>query len=82
MDSGPLTVADVAAGFGYAAYLVVGPGAVHLIKIVSIIEHTRECLGGLVERSITGGELAANSTVSPPSAAAILPYCGVTTDPN
>jgi hypothetical protein len=28
------------------------------IKIVSIIdEHTRECLGGLVERSIAGGEL-------------------------
>ena len=28
------------------------------IKIVSIIdEHTRECLGGLVERNITGGDL-------------------------
>ena len=28
------------------------------IKIVSIIdEHTRECLGGLVERSITGEHL-------------------------
>jgi putative transposase len=30
------------------------------IKIVSIIdEHTRECLGGLVERSITGEDLIA-----------------------
>jgi hypothetical protein len=30
------------------------------IKIVSIIdEHTRECLGGLVERSITGENLIA-----------------------
>ena len=28
------------------------------IKIVSIIdEHTRECLGGMVERSITGEDL-------------------------
>ena len=30
------------------------------IKIVSIIdEHTRECLGGMVERSITGEDLIA-----------------------
>jgi transposase InsO family protein len=30
------------------------------IKIVSFIdEHTRECLGGLVERSITGADLIA-----------------------
>ena len=30
------------------------------IKIVSIVdEHTRECLGGLVERSITGEDLIA-----------------------
>ena len=30
------------------------------IKIVSIVdEHTRECLGGMVERSITGEDLIA-----------------------
>ena len=28
------------------------------IKIASIVdEHTHECLGGLVERSVTGGDL-------------------------
>lgn len=36
------------------------------MKIVSIVdEHTRECLAGLVERSITADRLTRNSTGSP-----------------
>lgn len=39
------------------------------IKIVSIIdEHTRECLGGMVERSITADQLIDKRTGWPPNA--------------
>jgi putative transposase len=45
------------------------------VKIASIVdEHTRECLGGLVARSITADTL---TNVSPPTAAT-LPCCVVT----
>ena len=40
------------------------------IKIVSIVdEHTRECLGGLVERSVTADVLIKKRTASPASVA-------------
>lgn len=54
------------------------------IKIVSIIdEHTRECLGGLVERSITGEHLIAElDRLAAPNGAPTRWSCGVTTDPN
>ena len=53
------------------------------IKIVSIIdEHTRECLGGMVERSITGETSPPNSTAWPPNAAPFRRCFGATTDPN
>ena len=53
------------------------------IKIVSIIdEHTRECLGGLVERSITGEHLIAELDRLAANAAPTRRCCAVTTDPN
>jgi hypothetical protein len=53
------------------------------VKIVSIIDaHTRECLGGMVERSITGEELSPSWIGWPPSAAPTRRCCVVTTDPN
>jgi putative transposase len=40
------------------------------VTVVSIVdEHTRGCLGGLVERSRTGGTSSTNWTASPPGAA-------------
>jgi transposase InsO family protein len=52
------------------------------IKIVSMVdEHTRECLGGLVERSVTADVPSTNSTASRNSAATPL-CCGATTAPN
>jgi putative transposase len=52
------------------------------IKIVSIVdEHTRECLGGLVERSITADDLI--DELNRLAAQRAYPRCcGVTTDPN
>jgi hypothetical protein len=53
------------------------------IKIVSIIdEHTRECLGGLVERSITGESLIAELDRLAGQRGTIPQCCGATTDPN
>jgi transposase InsO family protein len=53
------------------------------IKIVSIIdEHTRECLGGMVERSITGEDLVAELDDWPLSVVRIRRCCGATTGPN
>ena len=52
------------------------------VKIVSIVdEQTRECLGGLVERSITSDRLIDELDGSPPIAA-IRPCCAATTAPN
>ena len=52
------------------------------IKIASIIdEHTRKCLGGLVDRSITADVLIDELTASPP-AVAIPACCAATTAPN
>jgi putative transposase len=46
------------------------------VKIVSIIdEHTRECLGGLVERSVTADILMARPECLPLVAMIIEPYC-------
>ncbi len=51
------------------------------VKIVSIVdEHTRECLGGLVERSITADRLI-DATASSP-AADTRPRCAATTARN
>jgi putative transposase len=53
------------------------------IKIVSIInEHTCECLGGMVERSITGEDLIAELDRLAARAAPNRWCCVVTTDPN
>lgn len=53
------------------------------IKIVSIIdEHTRECLGGMVERSITGEHVITELDRWLPSAAPTRWCCAATTDPN
>jgi putative transposase len=53
------------------------------IKIVSIIdEHTRECLGGMIQRSITGEDLITELARLAPSAAQSRRCCVVTTDPN
>jgi hypothetical protein len=53
-----------------------------LIKIVSIVdEHTRECLGGLVDRNITSDDLIAELDASP-STGAIRPCCAATTAPS
>jgi putative transposase len=53
------------------------------IKIVSIVdEHTGECLGGMVERSITGEDLIAELDRSPLTAEAIPPCCAATTAAN
>ena len=49
------------------------------LKIVSMVdEHTRECLGGLVERGITGDDLIDELAASPLSVATQL-CCAVTT---
>ena len=53
------------------------------IKIVSIVdEHTRECLGGLVERGITGEELIAELDRLAAERGTHPACCVVTTDPN
>jgi hypothetical protein len=53
------------------------------VKIVSIVdEHTRECLGGLVERSITGEYLIAELDRLAAERGPIRGCCDVTTDPN
>lgn len=50
------------------------------IKIVSIVdEHTRECLGGMGDRSITSSP---NSTAGLPSEEPSRRSCAVTTGPN
>jgi putative transposase len=43
-------------------------------------QHTRECLGGLLERSITGDDLIDDSTASPNSGAT-RPYCAADNGP-
>lgn len=53
------------------------------IKIVSIIdEHTRECLGGMVERSIMVGTSSTNWTGLPSTAAPTRTCCGATMYPS
>ena len=53
------------------------------IKIVSIIdEHTRECLGGMVERSITGEDLIAELDRLAGQRGTYPRCCGVTTGLN
>jgi putative transposase len=53
------------------------------VKIVSIVdEHTRECLGGMVERSITGEYLIGELDRVPASAAPSRRRCDATTAPN
>jgi putative transposase len=52
------------------------------VKIVSIVdEHTRECLGGLVERNITSDDLIVELD-RPAALRAIQPCCAGTTAPN
>ncbi len=53
------------------------------IKIVSIVdEHTRECLGGLVERSITADDLIDELDRLAADRVATRPCCAATTGPN
>lgn len=53
------------------------------IKIVSIVdEHTRECLGGLVERSVTGEDLIAELDRLAAQRGSYPAMLRVTTEPN
>lgn len=52
----------------------------HCVSIID--EHTRECLGSLVERSITADVLIDELGPAAPGSVATRPCCAGTTDPN